>query len=69
MGNRGKAVLISRQTYWGEREFLVSTLPLAAALYTDCHQREVGLMGAVRRFNDGQAVYVNGMRMAKAGAA
>jgi hypothetical protein len=69
MSNQEKAVLVSRRTYWGEQEYIAPTLPDNGSDYRDVTQREVGLPGAQRRFNDGQAVYVNGLRVVKAGAA
>jgi hypothetical protein len=69
MSSQEKVALVSRQTYWGEQEYIAPTLPDNGDLYTDCQQREVGLRGAQRRFDDGQAVYVNGLRVVKAGAA
>ena len=65
MGNQSQVVLICRETWWGEMEYKVSELPSDGKVYTDIYQREVGLPGATRRFENGQAVYVNGLRIVK----
>ena len=65
MDNQTQAVIICRQTYWKEREYLLSELPQDGDTYTDVYQRETGLPKAKRLFNDGQPVYVNGLRLVK----
>lgn len=46
-------------------EYRAPKLPENGEVYTDIYQREVGLPGATRRFENGQAVYVNGLRIVK----
>lgn len=65
MDNQPQAAVICRQTYWKEKEYLLSELPKDGNTYTDVYQRETGLPKAVRLFNDGQPVYVNGLRLVK----
>lgn len=65
MGNQSQVVLICRETWWGEMEYRAPKLPENGKVYTDIYQREVGLPGATRRFEGGQAVYVNGLRIVK----
>ncbi len=69
MSNQKKVILISRQTYWGEQELVASEFPTTGTAYRTCCMQETTIMGAQRRFNDGQAVYVNGLRFVKAGVA
>ena len=61
MSNQKKVIAISRD-FNGEREILTTQFPFGGTTYKSCTGGELNMLAAFARFNDGQAIYANGVR-------